>query len=61
MVRRPSLAPTVTKRSGSDRKAGAHIRIAECEDGAGFVHTLRHNKFEMPIFVLRDGKIGNIA
>ena len=42
-------------------KAGAHIGIAEGEDGAFLVDSFRHHELEVTILVLGDAQIGHIA
>ena len=58
MVGGAGLAPAVAELAGTAAEAGAHIRIAEGEDGAGLVDALGHHKLEVAVLILRDGQIG---
>ena len=61
MVCRACFTPAVAEFTSTASETGTHIRIAEGEDGAFFVHTLCDNELEVTVTVLGDSKISNIT
>ena len=53
------LAPAVAEFTCADGETGAHVGVAEIEDGAFLIFTLRDYEAEMAISVLRDAQVGH--
>ena len=55
------LAPAVAEVAGPAGKAGAHVGIAEGEDGSGLVDALGRDELEVSVPILGDAEIGDRA
>ena len=61
MVGGAGLAPPVAEFPRAAGEAGAHIGVAEGEDGAFLVHALGHDELEVTVTILGDAEIGDGA
>ena len=61
MVGGAGLAPLVAELARAAGKAGAHVGVAEGEDGAGLVDALGDDELEVPVPILGDAQVGHGA